>query len=116
MATQFSLNDPWFELVKEGKKIYEGRRKTEKVMGLVKGQVIEFRHHVDSDRGVIRRVVEDIIEFPSFHDALIALPIEQVLPLEDITVEKGVEIYKRYVSLETQQKDGVVMIKLKTVE
>lgn len=41
-----------------------------------------------------------------------ALPLKQILPVADITVEKGIEIYKKLVSLPTQQKDGVVMIKL----
>lgn len=32
-----------------------------------------------------------------------------------ITVKEGIEIYKKFVSIPTQLKDGVVMLKIKIV-
>ena len=41
-----------------------------------------------------------------------ALGPADVLPVDGITVDAGVEIYQRYVSLATQRRDGVIMWRL----
>jgi hypothetical protein len=43
------------------------------------------------------------------------LNINEVLPVENITLEQGIDIYKQFVSLATQEKDGVCMLKIKAV-
>ena len=106
------LNSPWFELVRSGRKIYEGRRKTQKTTNLQIGQIIEMRHYTDKEREPYKVRIDDILYYPTFEEALRELPIEHVLPLDDITIEKGVEIYQKYVSLETQKKDGVILLKI----
>ena len=110
------LNSPWFELVKQGKKIYEGRRYTETISTIKKGDIITFKHYNNHKIEPYNVVVEDIIKYQTFEDALYQLPIHDVLPIENITIEKGVEIYKKYVSIATQIRDGVVMIKIKTID
>lgn len=109
---EITLNSPWFELVKAGLKKYEGRRKTAKILTLHKGDILTVHHHTDNTLTPFHIIVEDVLEFPTFKDALEALPLQEVLPIEDITVEKGVQIYYKYVSQVTQEKDGVVMIKV----
>lgn len=108
-----TLNSPWFELVRDGKKVYEGRRQTPKMMGLKCGDTITIHHHIDKKQAPYNVVVEDVIPFATFKHALEALPIEEVLPIENITVSEGVSIYHKYVSQATQEKDGVVMIKIR---
>ena len=99
------LNSPWYELVRDGKKIYEGRRR-------MLGDVIEFSHYTDDTLPAFLCLIDAIFHYQTFEDALNTLPINDVLPIEDITIEKGVEIYKRFVSLPTQLKDGIVMFKV----
>lgn len=111
-TVNITLNSPWFELVKKGAKKYEGRRKLPKYASLVEGDVITVSHHTDVTREPYYARVDVVLEFPTFKDALDALPIHEVLPIENITVEQGVEIYHKYVSQATQEKDGIVMIKL----
>lgn len=111
--TRFTLNTPWFELVQSGLKIYEGRRRTPRIKALVVGDEITIAHHTDQDRQPYTVIVEEILEFPNFEIALTSLPIEQVLPVSNITVVEGLEIYKKYVSLPTQERDGVTMIKIR---
>lgn len=113
---ELSLNDPWYDLVKCGKKIYEGRRFTEKVASIKIGDMIKLRHHTNPACPKYNVIVEDILKFQTFEDALANLPIEKVLPLDGITIEKGIEIYSKYVSLPTQMKDGVVMIKIAVLQ
>lgn len=85
---------------------------TDKIRSIAEGQVLVFNHHTNKLLDPIHVIVEDILSFPTFEEALRSLPIERVLPIPGITIEQGVEIYKRYVSLETQAKDGVAMIKV----
>jgi len=110
---RFTLNNPWFDLVQSGLKIYEGRRSTPKIKALVVGDEITIAHHTEQHRQPYTVIVEEMLEFSNFEVALINLPIEQVLPIPNITVAEGVEIYKKYVSLPTQERDGVTMLKIR---
>jgi ASC-1-like (ASCH) protein len=110
------LNSPWFELVKQGKKIYEGRRNTLKVREIcIIGNIITIKHFTDATQEPYQVIIEDFKHFSTFEDALRELDINEILPLENITVEKGVLIYQKYVSLKTQNEDGTVMIKIKVI-
>jgi len=107
------LNDPWYDYVRDGSKIYEGRRYSEKIAAIKPGDKIEFRHYTNESLPPITVEVVEILKFPTFRDALTALPISEVLPIPGLTSERGIEIYKKYVSIETQNTDGVCMIKMK---
>lgn len=109
------LNSPWYELVRDGKKIYEGRCKLKSLEKYKIGDIIEISHHNDNNLPNYKVVIKDILFFPTFENALLTLPIHDILPLEDITVEKGVEIYKKFIPLSTQIQNGVAMIKIERV-
>lgn len=116
-----TLHSPWFELVNSGHKIYEGRRNTNKIKNIKVGQIIKIHRRINKDiidylTEPYDVIVEDKLYFNTFKDALNILPIKEVLPIDDINVENGVDIYKQYVSLETQLKDGIVMLKIKTIK
>ena len=71
--------------------------------------------HAHAHAPVLRVHVIGIIVFPTFRDALTVLGTEHVLPNDSVqpyTIDQGVEIYKKYVSLETQESDGVLMISM----
>ena len=112
---QITLNSPWFDLVKSGRKIYEGRRCTEKMKALKPGDELIVAHHTDPTAESFSITVLEILHFPTFEAALKSLPVEQVL-VAGTTVAEGVEIYKRYVSLPTQERDGVVMLKIRLTD
>lgn len=110
-----TLNSPWFEYVQQGIKHYEGRRNTPKMRSISVGDTLEIRHHVDDTKQPYFVKVEDILYFPTFRDALSNLPIDHVLPNDrgtSYTIDEGDAIYQKYVSIPTQQKDGVVMLKI----
>ena len=110
---KMSLNSPWFELVRDGIKTYEGRRMTDGVRAMRVGDVVEFSRHKDDSSELFRTTVVDMTYFSSFKSALEKLGVERVLPSVS-TVADGVEIYKKYVSEKTQKLDGVCMLKLTT--
>ncbi len=114
MATHtMKLNSPWYEFVQDGTKVYEGRRATEKVLGVNIGDKIIFSHALDVSKPDITVIVLETLCYPTFRDALLDLPIYNVLPIIGLSVDEGDDIYKQYVSLPTQVKDGVRMIKIK---
>lgn len=109
------LNSPWYEYVKSGEKIYEGRKMSDKTRSIKVGDMIHFKHYTDTDLPLIKTKVLGIHLFSTFKDALTELPIKQILPFENLTIEEGVHIYYMYVSEETQKKDGVCMIRIERV-
>ena len=111
-----TLNSPWFELMKSGQKRYEGRRRTSKTSSISPGDTIVMTHHTNNTLDPYTVYVEEVIAFPTFQHALEMLPLSEVLPVDGITVDKGVAIYHQYVSQATQEKDGIVMIKVTRTE
>ena len=109
------LNSPWFELTKSGKKIYEGRRHTENIDNIKIGDIVEIKHYVHRDLESFYVKIIDKIYFQTFEEALTKLNIHEILPIENIDINKGVEIYKQYVSIKTQEADGVCMIKIERI-
>lgn len=111
-ALYMSLNDPWFSFVKDGTKKYEGRVKRQNIMNLKPGDVIEFKHHTNHQKTqpFQRRVVK-LLPFSTFEEALTTLPLAEVLPGVK-TVQEGIDIYLKFVSLSTQKEHGIVMIQL----
>lgn len=110
------LNDPWYDYVQDGSKVYEGRRYSEKIAVIKPGDKIEFKHYTNKLLPPITVEVIEVLRFPTFRDAMLVLPISEILPIPGLTLEQGDEIYKKYVSLKTQNADGVCMIKIKAIE
>jgi ASC-1-like (ASCH) protein len=108
MALWTTLNDPWFDLVRSGRKVYEGRRN---IKAWHAGQRLTIGHHTEPQRAPFGATVAEVLHFPTFEAALRALPLERVLP-GVATVEQGLAIYAQFVSLPTQLRDGVVMLRL----
>jgi ASC-1-like (ASCH) protein len=111
MIHKISINSPWFEYVKEGKKVYEGRCFWKSVLDYKIGDILIVSHHTDKTIRSFEVVIDEILKFKTFRDALTELPIDRILP--SITnVDEGVEIYHKFVSEQTQEKYGVCMIKI----
>jgi ASC-1-like (ASCH) protein len=109
------LSDPWFDLVKNNIKKYEGRRYYDKYTKMQIGDYICFNHYLDKSIKSFKKKIINIHRYDTFEKALIDLnsknKLKLALPIID-TIEEGVNIYYKYVSLATQLKDGVVMIEL----
>jgi ASC-1-like (ASCH) protein len=101
-----SVNSPWFEYLKAGTKTFEGRRYS---VRYTVGDKLLVRHHTDTTQEPFVLTITSVNKFPSFEDALRVLPLCRVLPGVE-TVEDGIEVYKKFVSLKTQATDGIVML------
>lgn len=109
-----SLHGEWFDLVATGRKLYEGRRMAYDVPSYRVGDLIRIRSISESEgRRTLTAKIVGLSYFTTFEEALNTLPIDEVLP--GSTIEEGILIYQRYVSLPTQLRDGVCMIKLELI-
>lgn len=107
---ELELSDPWFDLTKRGLKKYEGRVNKKVYQDLKKGDIITFYRRFDKTEPSFSVVVKKVHTFPTFRDALSELDINKVLPIPGLTIQAGVDIYYKYVSQKTQEKEGIVMI------
>ncbi len=109
------LSDPWFDLVRTGQKIYEGRCYWKKVLDYKINDILLISPYDKSKTDLPYKVkIVDILLFDTFESALKTLDIQQVLPNVK-TLEEGVEIYKKYVSLKTQQENKISMLKIELI-
>lgn len=109
--TTLSLQDPWFDFVKDGTKKYEGRLYSKNKRDLKKGDIITFSHYTDPEQAPFTKIIKKILLFDTFEDALKMLPINQVLPGVE-TIEEGIEVYRKFARIETQKILNVMMIEL----
>ena len=109
---ELSIGDPWFEFIKFGKKRYEGRKASDKLKELKKGDIIKLVHH--TGLSLLVKII-DIHSFPTFEDGLKVLPLLKTLPSIN-TVDEGVEVYKKYVKLETQKTFGVLFFEIEVID
>lgn len=110
-----TLNTPWYEHVLSGRKRYEGRRYFGRVKSYKVGDTVVIKHHTDVTKASYQMKISNIQLFKSFEHALTVFyatnTIDLILP--NITsIQDGIEIYKKYVSIPTQIRDGVSIIQL----
>jgi ASC-1-like (ASCH) protein len=97
------LNSPWFEYVKDGTTIYEGGSNKGIATEYKSGDILNVKHYIDPLKYDGYRIkIIDILKFDTFEYALNKIDIGNLL----------LNIYKKYVSIETQNKYGVLLIKI----
>ena len=111
-----TLNSPWYELVRDGRKLYEGRRAIPSILSLIIGEIISISHHTDITLPSYEVIVTSLTRYNTFEEALIELPLDEVLPIPEITIDEGIKIYQQYVSLATQHRDGVILIGIEVIK
>ena len=106
------LSEPWFTLIKLGVKESEGRVYMGIWKTVKKDDKIIF---TNNDNGVLRMInvtVKEVIRYPSFHDYLQNEGLQKCLPgMENMNV--GVSVYRQYYTVEEEDQNGVVGIRLK---
>lgn len=111
MEHTIRLNDPWFDYIKTGQKKYEGRCFWKSVLNYKIGDTLKVMHHQNPEMEPFYVKIVNIVRFKTFEEALSTMNIEEILPGVQ-TVQEGVEIYYKFVSLQTQLIYGVCMIEM----
>ena len=112
MIWNITLNSPWFEYIKEGSKVYEGRCNWKQASQYTIGDILNISHHTDPLEPPFAVEIIDIHKFDTFETALTTLGLSKVLPGIE-TIEEGIQIYLKYYRLSTQLENGVLIIEIK---
>ena len=115
--TEYSkhLSEPWFSLIKLGKKTCEGRLKKGDFAEMKKGDIIKFENN---DYGFVRsfRVkITSIHNYNSFREYLVSEKMEKCLPGIS-TLEQGITIYYQYYKKEEEDKYKIVALRVKVTK
>lgn len=104
------LQPKYFELIKCGQKIYEGRLFDEKRRQIQKKDSILFINE-ENPTQTIHACVKDILLFPSFQEMASALPHQQ-LGFATETTDEISAIYHQFYTPEKEAQYGVCAIKV----
>lgn len=99
----------YFDAIKNGKKLYEGRINDEKRKKWIEGSLIRLVNTETQE--IMNAKIVSRSEFASFEDAFKDIPVEQMLPGVE-TVDEAVKIYRSFPTYSEGEKEfGVVVFK-----
>ena len=113
MIHEMKLREVYFNLIKEGKKIYEIRLNDEKRQQIDVGDYIVFQNQSNTNER-IKTEVQDLVYFDTFEEMSKTLPLAKV-GFEKESLQEVINIYHQFYSEENEKKYGVLAIKVKTV-
>jgi len=120
MTWEIEVSEPWYSLIKEGRKTTEGRKNTEKWSGIERGDVIIFTNNEGGDkekRKVKARVVE-IVRYlgpNALENYLKGETLKCALPGVK-TYEEGKSVYLKFWNNEEIEKYGMLAIRIKLLQ
>lgn len=112
MSIRKHVAQPWFDLIKSGKKTYEGRICDGIWAELKAGSVLSFFNDAKEE---VEVEVINVPRFPTFKEAIQNVGLEKVLPTEtDKSIDDAVrDVYYKYFTKEMEARYGVVMLRIK---
>ena len=113
MNHEMKLKSLYFDKIKNGEKIYEIRLNDEKRKIIDVGDIIIFKRKPALTEQLITEVT-DLIYFQSFDDMINTLPLGKV-GFENATKQNVKDIYRQFYDEDSEQKYGVVAIKIKLI-
>ena len=105
------LSQPWFDLIRTGRKTHEGRINE----GFWKNlEVSDVFYFFNDENSFLVKVIEKIL-YPSFKDGIENLGLENVLPScfdNKLTIDQSIdEVYYKYFSQDQEIQHGIVFFK-----
>ena len=108
---EVNVNDIWFDKIKNGSKIVEGRLDKGKFSALSVPSYVTFKN---SKGAKVIVKVKDKIKYKSFNDMLREENIKHVLPGVESLVD-GVAVYRKFYSEEAEKMHGVIAIRIEKI-
>ncbi len=106
--TEISLEHKWFIHIKNGVKLIEGKKGSEKWIVLKPGDTIKFTCPDEKDNTIDARITH-IFKYKTIKSYLIAEGLAHTVPGIK-TISKGVAAYLKYWKPSEVKKDGVLAI------
>lgn len=110
---RLNLMPLYFDKIKSGEKIYEGRLNDEKRKDFKVGDTIEFFKEPERNES-FKAVITDRLEFLNFDEMANKLKKAE-LGFADKTKEEMIDVYRMIYKKEDEEKFGVVVFKIKTL-
>lgn len=110
MLHKIHCQEPWFSLIRQGKKPVEGRKATERFRRIKPGDTIQFFCGSES----FECQVTDVNEYSSIEEYLRNETLEHALPGIS-SMEEGVRIYLQWSTIEQIDRHGFLGIKVALV-
>ncbi len=110
MIYEKHLSEPWFSLVKSGKKTVEGRLIKSDFAKMVIGDIIKFYNKVDKS-DIFQVEITKIRKYNTFKEMITKERLKNVLPTIK-KIEDGVKIYHDIYNEEDEKKYNVVAIRM----
>ncbi len=110
MVHNMKLREKYFNMIKDGEKIYEIRLNDEKRQLIDVGDIIVFKKEPNLIEK-IDTIVKDLIYFNSFKEMAKTLPLDK-LGFSKESVEEVVDIYHEFYTVVDEAKYGVLAIKV----
>jgi ASC-1-like (ASCH) protein len=107
------LSEPWFSLVRSGRKTHEGRINIGFWSTLKVGDALTFYNNDDGEKE-FNVQIEEILHFKSFSEGINEIGLQNVLPpyAELGDIEYAVKkVYYEYFKPEDEELNGIVMLK-----
>ncbi len=105
--------EPYFTFLKNGQKTIEGRVKKGWYRFVKPGDHIIVYNEDESDS--VEVLVRDVRSYTSIQDMLEHEPLKKLLPDAE-TIERGIEVYKRFYTDEQQRNFGVIAIEVERIK
>jgi ASC-1-like (ASCH) protein len=112
-----TVKQPYFDQIKNGKKIYEGRLKKGDFKNLNVGDIVIWEFENEKEK--CKTKIVEILEFKTFIEAISAVGLLHVLPSQ-FELKKSIndavnEVYRQFYSEDAEKEFGVLMIKIKVI-
>lgn len=108
------LSEPWFSLIKIGKKTVEGRLNIDWAKDVKVGDMIQWSNSDFKFERTFRTVVKGKRIYESFDMFLRHEGLENALPGID-AIDDGVKVYRKYYTEEMEKNIGVVAISIERI-
>ena len=108
---EINVNKTWFDFIKKGKKVIEGRLNKGKFQKLKKNEIIYFANGVDK----IKVKIMDIIRYNTFEEYLLQEGLKRTLPGIQ-TLKDGVNVYYSFYTKEQEKEFGILAVRIKRIE
>ena len=105
---EINVSDPWFLLIKKGKKKIEGRLNKGTFANLKKDDIIKFKNN---DSFFMAKIIK-IIKYSTFEEYLSQEGLARTLPGIK-TIKEGINIYYKYYTPEQEKEIGILAIYIK---
>ena len=108
------MNEPWYSLIEKKKKTMEARLNKFGIEKLKKGDVMEIINKNDRKKSLLV-IVKDRKHYESI-ELYLKDCLKQALPINFMTIEKGIETYRQYISEQTENEMGIEALAIEVFE